>query len=136
LYNELRQLRQQVGNPSLDTLSDHAHRAWHPVGTLGGLLNNKGTPRRTTVEAFVAGCADYARTRPSPVVLSAAMVDIEVWRARYDAAYPDTATSVDKSFAAACGSGTPSTVTRGWSADDRSWATQAPGFSRGVSRLQ
>ncbi|MDQ3762484.1 MAG: HEAT repeat domain-containing protein, partial [Actinomycetota bacterium] len=103
MHDELCQLYQQVANPSLASLVEHAGLAGHRVSkaTFGNLLNKRGKPRWDTVEAFVAACAGYARSRRPPLRLSPGAVDLDRWRNRYATAYPFTAAPGDAAFAAA-----------------------------------
>ena len=71
MHDQLRQLYQQVGKPSLARLKKHADLAGHPVSkaTFGNLLKEQGKPRLDTVEAFVIACASYADGRKPPLRL-------------------------------------------------------------------
>jgi energy-coupling factor transporter ATP-binding protein EcfA2 len=90
VHDEVRQLHQQVGKPSLVSLEKHAGLAGHRVSksAFGNLLNGRGKPRWDTVEAFVAACAGYARSHRPPLRLPPNATDLNSWRTRYDAAYP------------------------------------------------
>jgi tetratricopeptide (TPR) repeat protein len=86
----LAELYERVGMPGYQTIADHAKRSGDggPLSksTVGELLNGKANARRGTVEAFVAGCLHYARTRPAPVDLSADQRLPRYWLGRYDQA--------------------------------------------------
>lgn len=109
MHEELRQLHQQVGKPTLVTVQEHAELKGHEVSksAFGNLLNGRNKkPRWETVKAFVAGCDHYARTRRRPLPLAPELVDLGDWRIRYEAAYPDravrsTGASAEAVFAAA-----------------------------------
>jgi len=100
LHQELRQLHRRVSCPSLVSLEKHASLAGHRVSkaTFGNLLNGKGKPRLETVEAFVAACASYARSRRPPLQLASGAVELDGWRIRYAAVYPSTAIPGDAAF--------------------------------------
>ncbi|MGH4010494.1 MAG: HEAT repeat domain-containing protein [Pseudonocardiaceae bacterium] len=102
MHDELRQLRHQVGEPSLASLEKHAGLTGHRVSkaTFGNLLHGRGKPRWETVEAFVAACVGYARSRRPPQQLPPNAADLDGWRIRYDVAYPSTVTTVDAAFTA------------------------------------
>jgi hypothetical protein len=89
LLQELNQLRQQAGSPSLVNLATHAALAGKAVSksTFGNLLNGKDT-RLATVEAFVLACARYASTRRPPISLPPDEINLDVWGDRYAAAHP------------------------------------------------
>jgi tetratricopeptide (TPR) repeat protein len=89
--DELRRLHRDAGAPSLSQLKDHADRQGYTISraALADLLNGKGRPRLSTVEAFVGACARFARTHRPPIRLASDSVDHEIWRARYFATYED-----------------------------------------------
>ncbi|GAA3919262.1 hypothetical protein GCM10023084_81890 [Streptomyces lacrimifluminis] len=79
-----------VERPGVRTVHDHAR--WAGAGgalskaTVGNLLNATTNPRRSSVEAFVAGCLHYARSRRPPIGLPGGRDTQDYWMGRYERA--------------------------------------------------
>lgn len=81
------ELRQLVGNPSLQTIATHSRQGQTALSksSVANLLNGVTTPRLSSVEAFVRACLSIARRR----TLTAEQRDPKHWMARYGEAIGD-----------------------------------------------
>ncbi|SNT62599.1 Tetratricopeptide repeat-containing protein [Asanoa hainanensis] len=89
MRDQLLRLLELAGSPTKTMLKEHADRCEHSVSraALAGVTaDSDSAPRWATVEAFIDACASYASSRRRPLPLEE--VDMLVWRARYDQAYP------------------------------------------------
>ncbi|WP_406841870.1 tetratricopeptide repeat protein (plasmid) [Streptomyces sp. AHU1] len=84
------ELYKLVERPGVRAVQDHADRAGAggtlSKATVGNLLNATTNPRRSSVEAFVAGCLHYARSRKPPIDLPGERDTQNYWMRRYDRA--------------------------------------------------
>ena len=88
MLEELAQLFMAVGKPSLAALKRNAEFDRHEISraALWYLLNGRGRPRLSTVEAFVAACMRIARNHRPPIRLPDSLTDPDRWRALHLAA--------------------------------------------------
>lgn len=89
MRDQLRRLHELAGSPTWDRLKEYADGAGHSVSrsALAAVTSGSGgAPRWATVEAFIDGCAHYAKARRRP--LPDREIDMLTWKAQYDHAYP------------------------------------------------
>ena len=86
LPEALASLHALVGTPTDRQLESYASLAGYRLAraTANTLRHGRAKPRWQTVEAFVAACLIFARTRKPPVMVPAEYSDVRLWRVRYD----------------------------------------------------